>query len=762
MGSTAERTQPEFKPLEGRQTRIVEQIDDLHNGEQICFYLKVIEIPEPESAGGMAFDYTALSYTWEDITVQVTVVDEDNNEYTIEITENLLKAIQHVDRALYKYWAPRTEIWADQLCIDQTNIADKERQIPIMVDIYRNARTVIIWLGEENEDSDLAMQTIDDLFEIYTERQDQAWNPEAMLPLLGCDDSRATLVKRWTAVRKLCQRKWFTRSWVLQEAFAKPIGSLKVHILCGTSVTELSAFFVISWLISEITSLGTIKQLPFLPTVISSTLQRMINICFTVSSPYRPTQLIGLLEESREFGISDHRDKIYSMLSFASDHDPFVVELPITYSSSVSQTYTNFALWHLQCHQNLDFLSRCGPHSLRNDTALPCWVPDWRTAGPKAPIPVFADAHDSTSEVLFSADEGIGLPNLTSTSFAYDETPPMLTLSGFRIGTITALSSPLDWLNTPSYAPSYLMEIYARTLCMDLDYDETERGGFFRRGAYIRYIHLKDEVAFPSEVDDSYQHPDLDSRNQNARGMTQERLDQAHTEEKLTICDPFTHIKQTTGFRISGRKLFTFKPVPELALQDHSIVPEAQLEDPSCKKLLGLGPSDLRDGDELFMLRGGKALYVLRPWTVCEEDGHVVLHCDASEARRTNGTGEGRKDEHELKKGDLVHEFIGDAVALPLMDGQIADGLKETGSTLKTVHLMSPPIDRRVNNDEISSQIDDSGGAWQHRLWSMIPPGGLSENALRQNVIDLDLTVLNAASTVPPNQPDIVQAEVEK
>src|SRR5271169_1833250 len=40
-------------------------------------------------------------------------------------------------------------LWPDAICINQNNWTEKGRQVPIMRDIYANARQVIVWLGEE-------------------------------------------------------------------------------------------------------------------------------------------------------------------------------------------------------------------------------------------------------------------------------------------------------------------------------------------------------------------------------------------------------------------------------------------------------------------------------------------------------------------------------------------------------------------------------------------------------------------------------------
>ncbi len=84
--------------------------------------------------------FEALSYVWEaetgncDITVSGT---------PRQITTNLFLAL----RRLRKTHAPRL-LWADAICIDQTNEAEKSHQVGHMGEIYRSCERVYLWLGD--------------------------------------------------------------------------------------------------------------------------------------------------------------------------------------------------------------------------------------------------------------------------------------------------------------------------------------------------------------------------------------------------------------------------------------------------------------------------------------------------------------------------------------------------------------------------------------------------------------------------------------
>lgn len=84
--------------------------------------------------------FNALSYVWGDKvtdTVRCDFVD-------IPVTKNCWDALRRI-RNLYN----ETIIWVDAICIDQTNMEEKEHQVALMRDIYLRADTVYIWLDDE-------------------------------------------------------------------------------------------------------------------------------------------------------------------------------------------------------------------------------------------------------------------------------------------------------------------------------------------------------------------------------------------------------------------------------------------------------------------------------------------------------------------------------------------------------------------------------------------------------------------------------------
>lgn len=151
-----------------------------------------------------ADSYDALSYAWgsSELTQQMWI-----DEHTVlPITQNLYEALVHL-----RHCSLERTLWADAVCIDQSNDREKERQIMIMRRIYAHAQCVIVWLGPEADDSTFALHTIRDAnFEV---------------PL---DYSTAGL--RFMSLRALFSRPWFRRIWVTFIPYPPPRPKLTIHV----------------------------------------------------------------------------------------------------------------------------------------------------------------------------------------------------------------------------------------------------------------------------------------------------------------------------------------------------------------------------------------------------------------------------------------------------------------------------------------------------------------------------------------------------
>ena len=93
--------------------------------------------------------YNALSYTWGVPQSDCAILC---NGQPLIVTPNCRAALLRLRQN-----ADYLTLWIDSICIDQTSVSEKSVQIPLMGEIYSRTDKVLIWLGEESLESNLAL-----------------------------------------------------------------------------------------------------------------------------------------------------------------------------------------------------------------------------------------------------------------------------------------------------------------------------------------------------------------------------------------------------------------------------------------------------------------------------------------------------------------------------------------------------------------------------------------------------------------------------
>ena len=158
-------------------------------------------------------EFYALSYVWGD---PAAIYDLEMNGTIVKIGASLHAALH----AIRKNTRSRV-LWADALCINQSDNEEKSWQVQQMNMIYSRARATISWLGPSSEDSKMALET---LVELDNKTSRSRWSiQEAMEggpPPSVIKKSVLQLARdssRWVAVANLCAREYWSRIWIFQE-----------------------------------------------------------------------------------------------------------------------------------------------------------------------------------------------------------------------------------------------------------------------------------------------------------------------------------------------------------------------------------------------------------------------------------------------------------------------------------------------------------------------------------------------------------------
>lgn len=274
--------------------------------------------------------YEALSYTWgtEERPSQIYCGQDGH----ISVTQNCLEAIKSL-----RYKDRQRVTWIDAVCIDQPSIAERGHQVAIMPSIYRQAKKVIVYLGESTEDSGIAMEYL---------KSHEFINDDAT----SFSPSHSQL-----ALGKLLSRPWFSRLWVLQEIFM----SASADVICGHKSVPWACFRRLAkW-----NPQNSPQKIPLVMSVSS------------YHSKQNPSiqDFFRILCNTRDCGCKDPRDRIFALFSMGPEG--LHKSLNIDYEESTETVFTNTAIYLINSI-GLDAL--CGVGGREGSSSLPSWVPDWR------------------------------------------------------------------------------------------------------------------------------------------------------------------------------------------------------------------------------------------------------------------------------------------------------------------------------------------------------------------------------------------------
>jgi hypothetical protein len=209
-------------PLEPGQTRIL----CLHPGERgtpLHGHLEILQLDNVSSAE----PYSAISYAW---------ISRDLPE-NIQLPHGIHLAITaSLHGVLQRFRHPNGErrIWADAVCVSQTDINEKSAQILRIKDVFAHAQEILIWLGESAAlDSLLFMQLHRirafrgrfgegaDLNEVIVANRSECYCCREPVPAHTRHDNQSVPYRSGpltsAALQDLLSRPWFTRLWVAQE-----------------------------------------------------------------------------------------------------------------------------------------------------------------------------------------------------------------------------------------------------------------------------------------------------------------------------------------------------------------------------------------------------------------------------------------------------------------------------------------------------------------------------------------------------------------
>ena len=195
----------EYTPLPDARTHIrLIKVLEAQQAETVHFqvaYVRIVDAPE----------YIAISYTWGDPD-SATIVKA--NELTMRVRSNC----EYVLRQAFNF-DPNRFYWIDAICIDQSDDAEKGKQVAMMGDIFYASQLVLSCLGPHADHSELLFEVVEeqlatlDMVDLrqYHEKPASPDYEDEIPSLLYFDESAISEWRPRTPKERQCFWKWFRR-----------------------------------------------------------------------------------------------------------------------------------------------------------------------------------------------------------------------------------------------------------------------------------------------------------------------------------------------------------------------------------------------------------------------------------------------------------------------------------------------------------------------------------------------------------------------
>lgn len=370
--------------------------------------------------------YDALSYTWGSQTYSEPIL-VDGEE--LLVLPSVLPFLGILAKRKPTYW------WVDSICIDQKNKTEKAHQISLMVLIFRFAQQTQVYLGEEADDSTLAIEFLRDLGDRYGKRQSREWI-NATFQRKGPNEPQ------WDAVSKLFGRPWWTRIWTVQE-YIIPV---RLELYCGEANMSRENFVDALHCIWQ----GSVKGLDHFETPWTRTRIVEYHQVFGQDEQLQSLRcsLTAAMAYICLYNFTDARDRLYSLSGLVRDaHLAGIPDL----DQDVEDLYKKFVKAFVEHYKSLDVI--CYATSFTSSESrpgqcrpLPSWVPDWTVPAPAVVGPLMASqpngpignlrpTHSLESSAIYNASLG------AKADVVFSDDLKQLSCPGFIIDEVDALAS---------------------------------------------------------------------------------------------------------------------------------------------------------------------------------------------------------------------------------------------------------------------------------------------------------------------------------
>lgn len=371
--------------------------------------------------------YEALSYTWGSPEDKVEIFCHGTQ---VKVPRSLYEVLQRV-----RHRSEVRMLWADAICINQSDKTEVGHQVRQMGSIYSEAKRVLIWLGTE------------DLFHAFSGEESVTMILQRALKELEVgDDQRASTSDDpdaatafsnpdvWSSFAALSRLPYFTRLWVVQEVGLARSGL----VLFGTR--EIDAEYLIRLYLKIQHYHPTVYQAFELETLnafeIFPTKNFAINQTENTAASSEGYDFLDVLFLTRFQRAFDPRDYIFALLGHPSAMVDGTLIIEPNYKKTDKEIFHELTMTLLQQNKSLRVLC-AALHTVEDDLIRdhPSWMPTWIA---------FRSSLYGTAGVLqsdrslFDADAGI------PARFDFSDNKKILRVQGFVFDMVDECTSKVE------------------------------------------------------------------------------------------------------------------------------------------------------------------------------------------------------------------------------------------------------------------------------------------------------------------------------
>jgi hypothetical protein len=313
-------------------------------------------------------DYVALSYTWggSEKSHQVVVRDPLSR---LPITASLHSALKDFRAVSRQLLGGSPYMWADAICINQSDDCEKADQVSQMGHIYRKASMVLTYIGPSTSTSRKGIELAEKLFSWAEKRRSPLSHEKPPASFYKAHGFPLPDDVAWQGLHELMDRPWSSRVWIVQESLLNK----KLEMLCGRTFIGRDlfgaiAFFALNSIVPQLATAGCGSG----PAALLA--QKDLQNFATNEKEFKNEKnFYQLLRLCHLFESNEPRDKVYALLGVTPDRDSLGI-VP-DYTIPVVELYIKVAVGLLRTYRKLDFFSSV--HVEKKVADLPSWVPDW-------------------------------------------------------------------------------------------------------------------------------------------------------------------------------------------------------------------------------------------------------------------------------------------------------------------------------------------------------------------------------------------------